>query len=246
MSVHKRSLLSLLMALPVVAAIAIFMALGLWQVQRLAWKTDLIAKVDARVGAPAVASPGVADWARVNKTDDEYRHVTLHGRLQNDAEAQVYTVSDYGPGYWVMTPLRRDDGSTVYINRGFVPMDKHTPATRSVGQLQGEVTVTGLLRMPESKGWLFQQANDPVHDAWYRRDTSALALSRHIGSVAPYFVDADATPNPGDWPKGGLTVVKFPNSHLSYALTWFAMAAMLAGVSIWLTWFRKPDSEDDT
>ena len=227
-----------------VLAICLLTALGIWQVQRLAWKNELIARVNARVAAPAVAAPGMAEWGRVNKTDDEYRHVTLRGQLLNNAEAQVYTLSDYGAGYWVMTPLKRDDGTVVYINRGFVPMDKRAPGTRLQGQLHGEVIITGLLRMSEAKGWLFQQANDPALDAWYRRDIAAMARSRHIGSVAPYFVDADASPNPGGWPKGGLTVVKFPNSHLVYALTWFSLAAMLAGVSIWLVWFRKPDADD--
>ncbi len=245
MSVRKISLSSVLFAMLTVMAIAMFMALGVWQVQRLAWKTDLIAHVNARVSAPAIAAPGPDAWARVSKETDEYRHITLRGRFRHEAEAQVYTLSDYGAGYWVMTPLQRDDGSVVYINRGFVPMDKRAPSTRTEAQLSGEVTVTGLLRMPEVKGWLFQQANDPAHDAWYRRDIAAMAQVRHIGTVAPYFVDADNTPDPGGWPKGGLTVVKFPNSHLMYALTWFSLAAMLAGVSVWLKWFRKPDSEED-
>jgi surfeit locus 1 family protein len=245
MSNSKPSLSSLLFGGLTVLAICLLLALGVWQVQRLAWKTELIARVNARVDAPAVAAPGTAEWGRVNKADDEYRHVTLRGRLMNDAEAQVYTVSDYGAGYWVMTPLKRDDGAIVYINRGFVPMDRRMPSTRAEGQPQGEVTITGLLRMPEARGWLLQQANDPAHDAWYRRDIAAMAQSRHIGPVAPYFVDADASPNPGGWPKGGLTVVKFPNSHLAYALTWFSLAAMLAGVSVWLMWFRKPESDED-
>ncbi|HTM81984.1 SURF1 family protein [Asticcacaulis sp.] len=241
MSVRK-----ILFGVLTVAAIAMFLALGIWQVQRLVWKTDLIARVNARVAAPPMAAPGVTEWGRVNTAADEYRHVTLRGRFLNDAEAQVYTLSDYGAGYWVMTPLRRDDGTVVYVNRGFVPMDKRAPATRPEAQPQEQVTVTGLLRMPEVKGWLLSQANDPARDAWYRRDIAAMAQSRHIGTVAPYFVDADATPNFGGWPKGGLTVVKFPNSHLAYALTWFSMAAMLAGVSVWLVWFRKPEDNDRT
>lgn len=241
MSVRK-----ILFGVLTVAAIVMFMALGIWQVQRLVWKTDLIARVNARVHAPAVTAPGEDAWGQVNKAADEYRHVTLRGRFLNDAEAQVYTLSDYGPGYWVMTPFRRDDGTIVYINRGFVPTEKRAPATRSEAQPQGEVIVTGLLRMPEVKGWLLSQANDPEHDAWYRRDVAAMAQARHIGTVAPYFVDADNSPNPGGWPKGGLTVVKFPNSHLMYAITWFSMAVMLAGVSVWLVWFRKPEDSDQT
>ena len=216
----------------VVVLIAGFCALGVWQIERLVWKTDLIARVDARVHAPAVEAP--ASSAVVTQKADEYRHVTVHGTFLNSDEAQVYTVSELGGGYWVMTPFRRDDGSIVYINRGFVPLDHRDPATRKAGQIEGATTVTGLLRLPESKGWLFQQANDPAHDAWYRRDIAQMAEAHHLGTVAGYFIDADATPNAGGWPKGGMTVVKFPNSHLMYALTWFAMAIGLAGVSVWL------------
>ncbi len=223
----------------VIAAIALFMALGVWQVARLKWKTDLIARVEARVHA----APQLAPAGTVTREGDEYRHVTVHGRFLNAAEAQVYTLSDLGAGYWVMTPLKRDDGSVVYINRGFVPMDKRVPDTRAEGQTDGEVTVTGLLRLPETKGWLFSQANDPADDNWYRRDIAAMAQAKQVGPVAGYFIDADATPNPGGWPKGGLTVVKFPNSHLQYAFTWFALAAMLGAVSVWLQWFRKPETE---
>jgi surfeit locus 1 family protein len=223
----------------VIIAIVLLTSLGVWQVQRLAWKNDLIARVNARVNAPAVAAPPAS--TPVNAKDDEYRHVTVTGRFLNAAEAQVYTVSAYGGGYWVMTPLRRDDGGIVFINRGFVPIDKQAPKTRTVGNTDADVTVTGLLRMPEVKGWLFSQANDPTHDRWYRRDIAAIATARHLGPVAPYFIDADATPNPGGWPKGGLTVIHFPNSHLMYAITWFAMALGLAGVSVWMLWFRRSD-----
>lgn len=221
-------------------AIAVFLTLGVWQVQRLMWKTNLIAQVDARVHAPAVMI-APADWTKLTKKTDEYRHVTLRGQFLNDKEAQVYALSELGAGYWVMTPLKANDGTIVYINRGFVPTDHQAPATRAEGQVGGEVTVTGLLRMSEEKGWLLSQANDPANDRWYRRDVAELAEGRKLGTVAPYFIDADATPNPGGWPKGGMTVIKFPNSHLVYALTWFSLVTMLTGVMIWLRWFRKTD-----
>lgn len=227
----------------VVLCVALLTSLGVWQVQRLAWKTDLIARVNARVNAPAVDAP--ANWSAVTRAGDEYRHVRIRGHFIHADESQVYTLSELGPGYWVMTPLKADDGRIVYINRGFVPEDHKDPATRRQAQTEGEVTVTGLLRMPETKGWLFLQKNDPAHDAWYRRDIYAMAAKHQLGAVAPYFIDADATPNPGGWPRGGLTVIKFPNSHLQYAITWFSMAILLAGASIWLTWFRKPEPEAD-
>ena len=227
----------------VVLCVALLTALGVWQVQRLAWKTDLIARVDARVHAPPVPAP--ENWSAVTRATDEYRHVRVSGRFLNADESQVYTLSELGAGYWVMTPLRTDDGRIVYINRGFVTEDKKSPASRPQGQTGAEVTVTGLLRMPETKGWLFQQRNDPAHDAWYRRDIYQMATAHRLGAVAPYFIDADDAPNPGGWPRGGLTVIHFPNSHLQYAITWFSLAILLAGAAIWTTWFRKPDETDE-
>ena len=213
--------------------IIVLCALGVWQVQRLFWKEALIAQVNTRVHAPAVPAPAGA----VSATD-AYRHVAVRGRFLNGDEAQIYALTDLGPGYWVMTPLRADNGAVIFINRGYVPMDQKAPATRAAGQTDAEVTVTGLLRLTEARGWLFSQPNDPAHDLWYRRDVAALAHSRRLGAVTSYFIDADATPNPGGWPRGGLTVIKFPNSHLVYAITWFSLAAMLIGFLIW-NWRRE-------
>jgi len=130
-------------------------------------------------------------------------------------------------GFWVMTPLITPDGFTVMVNRGFVPIDRRDPATRAAGQIEGETTVSGLVRMTEPKGMLLR-ANDPAAGRWYSRDIAAIAKARDLNRVAPYFIDADATANPGGLPVGGLTVVSFYNHHLLYALTWFALALMLA------------------
>ncbi len=231
----RRIVFASLMGLVVVA----LCGLGAWQIARLSWKEALIARVNARVHAPAAPAPGPAEWSGISD-DDAYRHVTVRGHFLNGDEAQIYALTELGAGYWVMTPLRTDDGAIVFINRGYVPMEQKAPAARASGQTDAEVRVTGLLRLPEAKGWLFSQPNDPAHDLWYRRDIAAIARSRHLGAVAPYFIDADATPNPGGLPHGGLTVIKFPNSHLVYAITWFTLAAMLAGVLVWW-WRRGPD-----
>lgn len=219
----------------VVAGLALFvgfLALGGWQVQRLAWKTNLIAQVDARVQAAAVPAPGPIQWAGVTRDKDQYRRVTVRGRFLHDKETLVQAVTDAGGGFWVMTPLFDDRGFTVLINRGFVPSGRRDPAVRADGQVEGPQTVTGLLRITEPKGG-FLRANDPGGDRWRSRDVAAIAARRELTSVAPYFIDADASPNPGGWPRGGLTVIRFANSHLVYALTWFGMA-LLTLVGLWL------------
>jgi surfeit locus 1 family protein len=204
-----------------------FLALGTWQVERLGWKLALIARVDHRVNAAPVAAPGPDQWPEINARDDEYRHVQLAGRFLNGKETYVYATTEQGPGYWVITPLKRPDGTLVLVNRGFVPTDRKDPSTRPAGEIAGPTSVTGLMRMSEPGGtWL--RANKPQQDRWYSRDVEAIAAKRGLSHVAPYFVDADSTPNPGGLPIGGLTRIHFRNSHLVYAITWYAMALLVA------------------
>ena len=209
--------------------IAALLALGVWQVERLSWKEDLIARVDQRVHAEPVPAPVRAQWGQVSRANDEYRHVTAEGILQNDEETLIYASTSLGPGYWVITPLKLADSTSVLINRGFVPTDKRDPATRSEGQIANPVKITGLLRITEPGGTLVK-SNDPANDRWYSRDVAAIADRRGVADTAPYFIDADATPNPGGLPVGGLTQIAFPNNHLVYAITWFALALMAAGL----------------
>jgi surfeit locus 1 family protein len=201
-----------------------FGALGVWQIERRIWKLDLIARVEARVHAQPAPAPARADWPGVDREADEYRRVSLHGVFLHDHETLVQAVTELGPGWWVITPLRTEAG-VVLVNRGFVPPERRDPATRAVCGDEGAGTVTGLVRMSEPGGG-FLRANDPATNRWYSRDVAAIAKARGLTGAAPFFVDADATPNAGGYPVGGLTVVRFRNAHLTYALTWFALAGL--------------------
>lgn len=217
---------------------AAFVALGVWQVQRLAWKTALIAQVDARVHAEAVPAPGRAAWPTVSRERDQYRRVAVRGVFLHDRETRVQAVTDLGGGFWVVTPMRTDRGFTVLVNRGFVPPERRDPATRAAGQVSGPRTVVGLVRVTEPGGG-FLRRNDPDTDRWFSRDVAAIAEARGLSDAAPYFID-DATASPGGWPRGGLTVIRFANSHLVYALTWFGMAALtLVGFGVFLRERRR-------
>lgn len=203
------------------AALILFVglcALGVWQVERLAWKRDLIARVDTRIHAPPVPAPQRATKA------DEYRRITATGTFLHDKAALVQAATVRGAGYWVLAPLRQSNGAIVLINRGFVPPEAKTRYDRP----QGVVRVAGLLRLTEPDGG-FLRSNDAIADRWYSRDVAAIAAARQLRPVAKYFIDAQAGPLPDALPVGGLTVVSFPNNHLQYAITWFILAAMVAG-----------------
>jgi surfeit locus 1 family protein len=195
--------------------VAGFSALGIWQVQRLGWKRDLIARVESRVHAAPLPAPARATG------EDEYRRVFVSGAFLHDKAALVQASTVRGAGYWVLTPLRRDDGGILFINRGFVPGRKSGYARPA-----GPVRIVGLLRLTEPGGG-FLRRNDPAADRWYSRDVAAVARSRGV-TAANYFIDAEAGPFPDMLPAGGLTVLRFADNHLQYAVTWFALAAMSA------------------
>ena len=215
-----------------------FAALGTWQVQRRAWKLDLIERVNQRVVAPAVEVPAAPDWPRISAASDEYRHVRMVGRFMAGRGVRVQAVTVLGNGYWLMSPLQLANGSVVLVNRGFVPPQwAPGPSDAPTPDTDADVTVTGLLRLTEPGGG-FLRANDPAAGRWFSRDVAAIAQARGLRGVAPYFVDAGALPagTPVDpaLPVGGLTVIAFHNSHLVYALTWYALALMVAGAAIGL------------
>ena len=212
-------------------ACAGFIALGQWQIERRAWKLDLIARVTQRLQAAPVAAPGPDEWPRVDAARDEYRRVHVVGTFMNDRETLVRASTALGSGWWVMTPLRTVNGYVVLVNRGFVPPERRDRATRAAAEPRGEVGVTGLLRLTEPRGALLRR-NDPGAERWYSRDVQAIARSRGLERVAPYFIDADAAA-PGDAaiPVGGLTVTTFYNAHLVYAITWYALGLLAAAAA---------------
>src|SRR5262249_12492292 len=127
-------------------------ALGVWQIERREWKLALIDRVDQRVHATPVDAPGPAAWRTLNKENSEYLRVTLSGHFLEGRETLVRAVTELGGGYWVMAPLRTDEGFVVLVNRGFVPPEKRDPASRPDADTGQRVTLTGLLRMTEPKG----------------------------------------------------------------------------------------------
>ncbi len=209
----------------VLIATAILVGLGVWQLERLQWKLALIAEVNGHMAAPPVS---LDDALRLNADKAQYRRVALAGRFDNAKEAYVFTTgADGTPVYHVLTPFLTDDGRALLVDRGYVPKERLDPATRT--PVEGETRLVGVWRTPDAPG-VFTPAPDQAHRIWYARDMRGIAAADHVRLAAPNLIEADATPNPGGWPKGGQTVVSFRNEHLSYAVTWFGLAAGLIGV----------------
>ncbi|EJM97747.1 SURF1 family protein [Herbaspirillum sp. YR522] len=219
----------------------VFAALGTWQVYRLQWKLDLIAKVDARVHAAPTPAPGPAQWPQVSAASDEYRRVALSGRYLYSKTVAVQATTELGSGSWLLTPLQTETGELVLVNRGFVSIAPIRLIASTAPDARAKSSVTGLLRMSETGGG-FLRENASAENRWYSRDVQAIASARGLGTVAPYFVDADRASSQADAanapdaekPVGGLTVIAFHNSHLVYALTWYALALMIAAAGVWV------------
>ncbi|MEM9256124.1 MAG: SURF1 family protein [Pseudomonadota bacterium] len=215
-----------------------FCALGTWQLQRRTWKLDLIAHTEEQLAKPPTLAPGPEEWPAIS-SEQVYQPVSVTGVFLHDRESLVQAMTKLGSGYWVITPLQTEQGFLVLVNRGFVDQAHRDQGTRIDTSASGKVQVTGLLRLTEPDGRLFQ-ANDPVASRWYSRDVQAMGAAHGLASdsLAPYFIDVGVGSAEQEWPVGGLTVIQFRNTHLGYALTWYALAAM----TVWGAWrlLREP------
>ncbi|HEV7416585.1 MAG TPA: SURF1 family protein, partial [Tianweitania sediminis] len=217
----------------VVAAFALLLVLGTWQVQRMQWKEALLSRIEEQLSQQPLDLAEV-EAAQSRGDPIEYQPVTLSGQFEHERERHFFATHEGQSGFYVYTPLRLADGRAVFVNRGFVPFDLKSPSTRPAGQVAGTVSVTGLAReQPAAKpSWLVPE-NDPAKNIFYWKDLGAMASSAAVpGSILPFFVDADATSSPGGWPVGGVTMVNLPNNHLQYAVTWYGLALALAAVSL--------------
>jgi len=247
-SAHRRKGL-LGPALVTLAAFAVLIALGTWQLERKAWKEALIDTLTRRLAAPPMDLPRPEDWPKLGQDDSEYRHVRFRAEFPSGEEALVYTPGSAfrpdvtGPGYWIMAPARVG-GGTLVVNRGFVPEGRQNDSSRAQASSQ-PIEIVGVLRWPESSG-LFTPAGDPARNLWFARDPAEIARAKNWGPVAPFYVEQEAPVPPGGLPQPGVLKVILPNDHLQYAITWYGLAVVLLGVfGFWLR-ARMREARDES
>lgn len=216
------------------AMLPVLISLGTWQWHRKAWKEDLIARRAAGRTAAPVSLGEVLGRYKAGE-NIEYTRVRATGTFQHDSERHVYAPHEESQGWDVYTILGTEAGP-VYVLRGWVPDKLKDPATRHDGQVPGPVTVTGLARLPESKGY-FTPDDDAKGNRWFHRDAiefqwngaSPDERARELpAGILPFTIDAEPEPaNPGGWPKATPTEIRLGNRHLEYVVTWWGLAVTL-------------------
>lgn len=235
-------------AIVIVGALGVLIALGTWQLERKAWKEDLIAALGSRLSAPPAHLPARERWQRLDAAKDEFTRVEFPATFVPGEEAFVYS-SGSGlrpdvkePGYWVFSPARLSGGSLVVVNRGFVPEGRQDAKTRPDGEPDGVVDIVGVMRWPEPRG-TFTPNDEPARSLWFARDPAAMAKAKSWGTIAPFYIDQEAPAAPGGLPRVGPLKASLPNNHLQYAITWYGLAAVLVIVSLLLFRSRRREAQ---
>ena len=226
------------------AMVALFVGLGVWQLQRRVEKHALIAALDERMAAAPVPLPGAADWSRLTPGHDEFRRVSFAATYETRLDAMVYSSGSAirpdisGPGTWAFIPARLESGETIAINAGFVPntMQDRDVQDRAVARLiTGKpVAMTGYIRFPDAGG-MFTPNVEHAKRLWFARDHLAMAQAFGWNKVAPFYIDLESPVPPSGIPKPGPLDVQLRDDHMQYAITWFALALAVAiAFAVWL------------
>lgn len=200
---------------------AVLISLGVWQMQRLAWKEMVLAEIDARIGAAPVALPAAPD-----PEADRYLPVKVSGRLTGEELDVLVSRKQIGPGYRVIAAIETDGGRRVMLDRGFL-VENARGLPREVTALE----VEGNLIWPEEVDG-FTPAPDAGRGIWFARDVPAMAAAL---KAEPVLIVARSDTGDGiePMPVDGSAI---PNDHLNYAITWFLLAIVWSGMTGLLLW----------
>jgi surfeit locus 1 family protein len=208
--------------------LAILLALGTWQVHRLYWKLGILTQIaQAEAGPPQPLTADPDPWTKVEVTGTFRSDLTaLYGAEVRDTRT--------GPtmGSELIVPLERRDGPPVLVDRGWVPAERPAPLT----QPSGPVTVVGYVRPGSGPSW-FSAKDDVAGRQFFTLDPAVIGQALGLRAVTPFAVIAMGQDKPGDWPAPAEHLPQPPNNHLSYAITWYGLAAAL--VVIFIIWARK-------
>ena len=231
------------------AMVAIFVGLGVWQLERRAEKHALIAALTERLAADPAPLPPTSEWSKLTPQKDEFRRVHFQATYEGRSDAMVFSSGSAvrddiaGPGTWAFMPARLQSGEIVVINAGFVQntMQDRALQDRAVSRLVTGLPadLTGYIRFPERAGMLTPVAS-PARRLWFTRDHLEMSRLLGWGEVAPFYIDLERPVPPNGTPSPGPLRVHLKDDHMQYAITWFALAgAVVVAFFIWLRGKRR-------
>ncbi|MDJ1015261.1 MAG: SURF1 family protein [Paracoccaceae bacterium] len=216
-----------------IAGTGVLISLGVWQLQRLAWKEAILAEIDARIVAAPVALP-----ERPVVDADRYLPVRIEGRTVGEELNVLVSTKASGAGYRVISAFETDHGRRIMVDEGYI-----WTTEKNAGRPATAMTVTGNLHWPEEVD-RFTPEPDLAAGIWFARDVPRMAealgaepvlvIARTVSGTDPR-----ATPLPVD--SSGI-----PNDHLGYAIQWFGLATVWAGMTAFFLWRmrrRRPEGE---
>lgn len=222
MARFRPTLLPTLMTLP---ALLVLLALGTWQLQRLAWKETLIAERQTQLAAVPAPLPQFTDAAAGGLA---HRRFSVRGRFLHE-QTLFYGAPAVGgmPGVELLTPLRLDDGRMIVVNRGWIPLDARQAAARPQTLTEGAVAIIGVLRPASTETGWFTPEPDRRAGHWFSYDVAAMAAHLAL-PLLPAVLEAVPDAERGRLPLARAAEVNLVNHHLQYALTWYGLALALA------------------
>lgn len=209
---------------------AVLVSLGVWQVQRLAWKEAVLAAIDARIAA----EPGPLPM-RPDPETDEYAPVSVDGVLTGPELHVLVGVRDFGAGYRLIQPFEVEGEAgprRIMVDRGYIPL-----AAEAALRSEGPARLIGNLHWPDEMDRYIPEP-DLDRGIWFARDVAAMAAVLETEPVL--LVVRQQVAGPG----GGITPLPLdsstiPNNHLGYAITWFSLAVLWLVMTGYLIWRIK-------
>ncbi|WP_419903610.1 SURF1 family protein [Kiloniella sp.] len=229
------------------SVIILALCLGSWQIYQMGWKEDQILLRTERSTAEPFSFSERYSGEVANPKSDEFLNVWVEGEFQHDKELYLGARSlDRRLGLQVVTPFVMTDGREILINRGFVLSEFKDPSTRKEAQISGRVRIEGLLRVGGWKGYEFvRPQNDSQKNFWFYVDIDEMDRAVNLNNpVKSVYLDAGPAVNPGGYPLGGQTRIELVNNHLTYVITWYSMALILA-VIYFIFHYRPVEKPED-
>ncbi|MDF3606510.1 SURF1 family protein [Paracoccus sp. DMF-8] len=201
---------------------AILLSLGVWQVQRLGWKENMLAEIQARIDGAAITLP--ASYQPQMK----YQPVEIAGRTTGQEILVLSGTRDLGGGYQVISGFETDDGRRIMVDRGFIQQDdRHKPRPAT------DLRITGNLHWPEEKSGSTPEPN-LTEGIWFAREVPRMASQ--LGTEDMLVVAREVQGDDQGVMPIPISIQGVPNRHLEYAATWFMLAVIWAGMTVALIW----------